>query len=58
MYSNNIVNFQESTTIFKCLYKSGNLLKAIVSSYNFRLLLMHMLIRSADVVLDFHPEIK
>ena len=29
MYSNNIVNFQESMAIFKCLYqKSGNLLKA------------------------------
>ena len=23
MYSNNIVNFQESTTIFKCLYKKS-----------------------------------
>ena len=30
MYSNNIVNFQESTTIlYACTKKSGNLLKAL-----------------------------
>ena len=35
MYSNNILNFQESTTIFKCLYKkSGNLSMHHVNSNN------------------------
>ena len=40
MYSNNIVNFKESTTILNaCTKKSGNLLKAL-RKYNFKLKLI------------------